>query len=190
MAGRVVASSRLGSTDIGVFPAALIKRVEVVTGGASAAYGSDAVGGVANFVLDSEFDGLRADVRGGRTARGDGDTVGASLVGGRSIGERLHVVGSVEYEKSASIETYRGRDWFRGWGRVTNPQWTENHTGPRLLTLPNVTSTRYTFGGLINQPGSSLNRLTFQPDGSGGTLPARADREHRWRVVLPIGRRG
>ncbi|MEJ0035844.1 MAG: TonB-dependent receptor [Gammaproteobacteria bacterium] len=163
---RVVSSSRLGSTDIGVFPTALIKRVEVVTGGASAAYGSDAVGGVANFVLDTGFTGVRAEAHRGTTERGDGGDVGVSLAGGQSFGERLHVVGSVEYQQSERIETYQGRDWFQGWGRVTNPQWTATHTGPAMLTLPDVTSTRYTFGGLINQPGSALDRLAFQPDGS------------------------
>ncbi|MEJ1963800.1 MAG: TonB-dependent receptor [Gammaproteobacteria bacterium] len=163
---RVVSSSRLGSTDIGVFPTALIQRIEVVTGGASAAYGSDAVGGVANFVLDTGFDGVRAEAHRGTTERGDGDNLTFSLVGGRDFGDRLHAVASVEHMTSGRIETYEGRDWFQGWGRVTNPQWTATHTGPAVLTLPNVTSTRYTFGGLINQPGSALDRLAFQPDGS------------------------
>jgi outer membrane receptor protein involved in Fe transport len=163
---RVVSSSRLGSTDIGVFPTALIQRVEVVTGGASAAYGSDAVGGVANFVLDKTFAGVRAEAHGGITDRGDYGNRSFSLAGGTQASERIHVLGSLEYERSDRIETYAGRDWFQGWGRVTNPQWTQNGTPPAMLLLPNVTSTRYTFGGLINQPGSALNRLTFQPDGT------------------------
>ncbi len=162
---RVVSSSRLGSTDIGVFPTALIQRVEVVTGGASAAYGSDAVGGVANFVLDKTFEGVRAEAHGGITDRDDYDKRSVSIAGGKRIGERLHVLGSVEYEGSSSIESYDGRDWFQGWGRVTNPDW--KRTGePAMLILPNVTSTRYTFGGLINQPGSALDRLEFRPDGT------------------------
>jgi iron complex outermembrane receptor protein len=163
---RVVSSSRLGATDIGVFPTALIQRVEVVTGGASAAYGSDAVGGVVNFVLDTELEGSRADARWGTTELGDGRSLGVSLASGRTLTDRLRFVGSLEYQQSDRIETYRGRDWFQNWGRVTNPQWTATHTGPQLLTLPNVTSTRYTFGGLINQPGSALDRLTFNPDGT------------------------
>lgn len=163
---RVVSSSRLGATDIGLFPTALVKRVEVVTGGASAAYGSDAVGGVVNFVLDTGYDGLRAEAQRGTTERGDGANASFSLAGGMPLSDRLHIVGSVEYQESNRIETYKGRDWFQGWGRVTNPQWTATHTGPQILTLPDVTSTRYTFGGLINQPGSALDRLTFQPDGS------------------------
>lgn len=163
---RVVSSSRLGATDIGVFPTALIQRVEVVTGGASAAYGSDAVGGVVNFVLDTAFEGSRFEAHRGTTERGDGASLGLAFAAGSALGERLHFVGSLEYEESDRIETYHGREWFQGWGRVTNPQWTATRTGPQLLTLPNVTSTRYTFGGLINQPGSALDRLTFRSDGS------------------------
>ena len=65
-----------------------------------------------------------------------------------------------------AIETYKDRDWFQDWGTVTNPQWLANGEGPQLLIRPNVTSTLYTFGGLINQPGSALHRLMFLGDGS------------------------
>ncbi len=49
------------SPDINVIPAALVKRVDVLTGGASAVYGADAVAGVVNFVMDTEFEGFRLD---------------------------------------------------------------------------------------------------------------------------------
>src|SRR3546814_5598919 len=55
---RVVAGTDQGATDINTLPQSLVSRVEVVTGGASAAYGSDAVAGVVNFILDTEFEGL------------------------------------------------------------------------------------------------------------------------------------
>ncbi len=55
---RVVASTRKGTLDINLLPASLVRSVEVVTGGASAAYGSDAVSGVVNFMLDTSFTGL------------------------------------------------------------------------------------------------------------------------------------
>ena len=51
---RVVPSNRLGAVDVNLFPEAMIERVEVVTGGASAAYGTDAVAGVVNFILDTD----------------------------------------------------------------------------------------------------------------------------------------
>ena len=163
---RVVSSSRLGSTDIATLPAALIKRIEVVTGGASAAYGSDAVSGVANLVLDTSFNGLKMSAEGGVTSRGDNDSLDVSVAGGAPLGDTAHFIASMEYLHSDRIETYAGRNWFQGWGRVTNPQWLAAGTGPQALILPHVTSTRYTFGGLINQPGSALDRLMFLPDGS------------------------
>jgi iron complex outermembrane recepter protein len=163
---RVVPSSRLGATDISLIPQALVSRVEVVTGGASAVYGSDAVAGVANFILDTKFQGLDLRGLGGITGRGDNSTFGGSATFGTSLGERLHVIGSAEFYSSKAVENLRNRDWFGTGGIVTNPQWIANGTGPRLLTLKDVTSTRYTEGGLINQPGSALDRLMFLPDGT------------------------
>jgi outer membrane receptor protein involved in Fe transport len=163
---RVTPSSRLGAIDISLIPQALISRVEVVTGGASAVYGSDAVAGVANFILDTKFQGLDVRTLGGITSRGDNSTFGASATFGQSFGERLHVIGSAEFHSAKAVENLNNRHWFDTTGVVTNPQWLANGTGPRLLTLPNVTSTRYTEGGLINQPGSALDRLMFLPDGT------------------------
>lgn len=163
---RVVSSSRLGAVDIAGLPTALIKRIEVVTGGASAAYGSGAVSGVANLILDTHFDGLEMSADGGVTSRGDNDKLDLSVVGGAPLGDRAHFVASLDYFRSNRVETYAGRSWFQGWGRVTNPQWLATGTGPRALILPDVSSTRYTFGGLINQPGSALDRLMFLPDGT------------------------
>ena len=63
---RMVDSSLYGGPDINLFPQALVKRVDTVTGGASAAYGTDAVAGVVNFVLDTKFNGFKAAVHRGR----------------------------------------------------------------------------------------------------------------------------
>lgn len=57
--GRRIPKGTLESPDISIIPAGLIKRVDVLTGGASAVYGSDAVAGVVNFILDDSFDGVR-----------------------------------------------------------------------------------------------------------------------------------
>ena len=54
-----------GAVDTNVIPSDLIERVEVVTGGASAAYGSDALAGVVNFIINKKFTGVRADIEGG-----------------------------------------------------------------------------------------------------------------------------
>src|SRR5690349_9285693 len=68
---RVVPSTLYGGPDINLFPEAAIKSVETVTGGASAAYGTDAVSGVVNFILDTKFEGLKLNAQHGKTTRGD-----------------------------------------------------------------------------------------------------------------------
>ncbi len=163
---RVTPSSRLGATDISTLPQSLVERVDIVTGGASAAYGSDAVAGVVNFVLNTHFTGLQLNANGGVTSRGDNANDGGSLTFGTPLGDRLHIVGTTEFYRATRVETFADRAWFQGWGLVTNPQWLATGTGPRLLTLPDVSSTRYTFGGLIDAPGSPLNRLMFLPNGT------------------------
>ena len=79
---RVVAANVTGVTDVSQFPQLLIKRVDVVTGGASASYGSDAVGGVVNFITDKKFEGLKVNVEYGVTTYGDDQNVTAQLAWG------------------------------------------------------------------------------------------------------------
>ena len=57
---RIPASSTTGVVDINTIPASLLSRIEVVTGGASAVYGSDALAGVINFVLKEDYEGARS----------------------------------------------------------------------------------------------------------------------------------
>jgi iron complex outermembrane receptor protein len=68
---RVVGANVTGVTDVSQFPQLLVKRVDVVTGGASASYGSDAIGGVVNFITDKKFEGFKANVEGGQTTYSD-----------------------------------------------------------------------------------------------------------------------
>ncbi|MDT8397804.1 MAG: TonB-dependent receptor [Pseudomonadales bacterium] len=159
---RLVPSSRLGSTDINILPEALISRVDLVTGGASAAYGTDAVAGVVNMVLNTEFTGVKSHFQGGATTRGDNENWEGEFSFGADLGERGHLLFSVDAFQQNQVESFDDRNWFQGYGTVTNP----DPTGPRDLIAPNVVSTQWTFGGLINQPGSALNRLQFLSDGS------------------------
>jgi outer membrane receptor protein involved in Fe transport len=158
---RMVPSNRLGAVDINLFPEAMIERVEVVTGGASAAYGTDAVAGVVNFILKDGFEGFDIHTQAGVTDRSDGENVEVSFAYGTDLGERGHLVTSLELYDTKKIETLEGRDWFQSWGLVTNPG-----AGPRDLVRPNVVSNQYTFGGLINRPGTPIHRLEFLPDGT------------------------
>ena len=95
---RVVSSHVTGITDVSQFPQLLIKRVDVVTGGASASWGSDAVAGVVNFVTDTRFSGFKANVAGGTSTYGDDQSALIQLAGGFSaLDDRLHVEFSGEY---------------------------------------------------------------------------------------------
>src|SRR5690606_36600130 len=165
---RIVSSNRLGTTDINVLPEAILQRVEVVTGGASAAYGSDAVAGVANFALNTEFVGCDSHLQGGITDRGDAESFEASVTSGTEIGERGHLIASADVFDSRGVDGYEDRDWYQGWGTVTNPEWVASGgaVGPQLIIGPTGVSTEYTFGGLIRAPGTPLDRLMFLPDGS------------------------
>ena len=68
---RVPASSTTGVVDLNTIPASLIERVEVVTGGASAVYGSDALAGVVNFILKDNFEGAEMNVSYGSDFEGN-----------------------------------------------------------------------------------------------------------------------
>jgi hypothetical protein len=67
-----------GTTDINTLPQLLVKRVEVA-GGASAVYGSDAVSGVVNFILDKDFNGIKGQVQDGISTYGDGRSIRGSI---------------------------------------------------------------------------------------------------------------
>ncbi|PQA86619.1 TonB-dependent receptor [Marinicaulis flavus] len=120
---RFIPTSDGGAVDLNIIPSSMIERVETVTGGASAAYGSDAVAGVVNIILDTDFEGFRGQVDYGQTARGDGETYHAALTFGSGFaGGRGHVVIGGEFEKKEGIgDCYESRLWCaEGWDRFTN----------------------------------------------------------------------
>lgn len=99
--GRRHVASQTGTAavDINTIPIDLISRVDIVTGGASAIYGSDAVSGVVNFVLDDRFNGVRARGQAGISDKGDASSrLGALTAGTAFAGGRGHVVVSIDYE--------------------------------------------------------------------------------------------
>lgn len=73
--------------DINSIPSSLIKEVEVLTGGASAVYGADAVTGVVNFILDRDFDGLEVGLTGGISDNGDGENFDAYVKFGKNFAD-------------------------------------------------------------------------------------------------------
>jgi outer membrane receptor protein involved in Fe transport len=92
------------SVDVGSIPQALIERVEVMTGGASAVYGADAVTGVVNFVLRDDFEGLDINFRGGLSGEGDGEEYsGTVLIGENFAGGRGNVTATLGFQSGSAI---------------------------------------------------------------------------------------
>jgi iron complex outermembrane receptor protein len=95
---RVVAANLNGVVDVSMVPQMLIQRVDVVTGGASASWGSDAVAGVVNFVTDKRFEGFKMNTEGGGTGYGDMGNLTIQAAAGTSFwGGRGHFETAVEY---------------------------------------------------------------------------------------------
>ena len=169
---RVVSSNRLGTLDVNLIPDALVKNVQIVTGGASAAYGSDAVSGVVNFVLDTRFTGLKGEVQAGETQLSDNKNYTVSLTGGMALGDRMHVVASADYYSAKAITNAFSRDWNQSWGVVANPLASQPGQ-PARVTVPNARSTQYTEGGLITS--GPLAWTQFLPGGATAPFVKGAD---------------
>jgi iron complex outermembrane recepter protein len=171
---RSVASTITGVVDVNTIPQMLVERVEIVTGGASASYGSDAVAGVVNFILDNDFEGLRFEGDTGVTSRGDGFNYSVSAAGGFSFADgRGRLVISGELAHRDGIFSTNGRDWnHTGFVRIQDPTWVFTSTNPQFITtLLQVGAANSTPGGLIvNSAGGVANRLRGTYFGPGGQV--------------------
>ena len=168
---RSVGSTLTGNVDINTFPQQLIQRVEVVTGGASAVYGSDAVSGVANFVLDKQYTGVKGEISGGVTSYGDGKNYKIALSAGFGFGGgRGHVLLSGEQVDRSEIRSSANRDWdLQGVGMMLNPLYGTNAalgqstSVPQRLVLDHVGQSNATHGGIIVS--GPLKGTAFGPGG-------------------------
>ena len=149
-----------GVVDVDIIPQMLVQRVDTVTGGVSAVYGSDAVSGVVNYIIDKKFDGLKMQASSGISQRGDasqydiGVAVGTNLFGGRG-----HIEASYEYRKEGGIDYRSERAYLdsigvTGAGTAANPYVLQHDV--RQATTP--------FGGLITN--GVLRGQVFNPDGT------------------------
>ena len=165
---RFGATDNTGGADINILPAILIKRIEIVTGGASAAYGSDAVSGVVNLFLDNEFEGLKADAQYGISQYQDARQPAASVAFGKAfIDGRLHVVGAVDYTHDSGELNQDSRPWGRNnVGILINPAYKPGNGQPQRLILPNSLLSQMTYGGVTSVSSiPALRGLQFLPGG-------------------------
>jgi len=137
---QVASNVNTASVDTNTVPAQLIERVEVITGGASAVYGADAVSGVVNFVLKRNYSGFQVDGQTGVASRGDAKRYLLSGLAGTNFAEdRGNVVLYAGYSREGEIAYdarpggVSGRNW------VTNPASRNSSDGvPDYLLLDNV----------------------------------------------------
>jgi len=189
---RSVVSAATGLVDVNTFPQTLIERVEVVTGGASSQYGSDAVSGVVNFIIDKDFTGLKSDLEYGQMFDFDGGpsekanvTYGTPLLSGRG-----HLILSGEYfNQQGEHEIYR--DWQTHERRVMQNTAANIAAGePFYIVGDNIGIGQYTPGGLIigglrngatttSIPSSLLNTY-FGVNGAQGKLALGNPRNGIW----------
>ena len=109
---RFVPAGDNGAVDLNAIPSSLVKSTEIVTGGASAAYGADAVAGVVNLILDTKFTGLKVDASAGISGHGDDSNYHFSIAGGREFaGGRGHIVAGFEYQTENGIGRCENRAW-------------------------------------------------------------------------------
>jgi outer membrane receptor protein involved in Fe transport len=162
---RSVGSTITGLVDINTIPQQLISRVDVVTGGASAAYGSDALAGVANFILDKKFTGIKADFSAGVTTYGDDRNFSVAITAGTPFaGDRGHFIISGELADDDGI-LQGDRPWNKqGWQIINNPNYTATNGQPQRLLLSHVAAANASPGGMIVS--GPLKGIVFGPGGT------------------------
>ncbi|GGZ13326.1 TonB-dependent receptor [Novosphingobium colocasiae] len=164
---RVPPTAPNGAVSIDTLPQALVQRVDVVTGGASAVYGSDAVVGVVNFVLNKKFTGLQLTAQNGISTYGDAHSYKLGATGGLSLmDDRLHILASVERNSSGKVSRFDKRPLAKA-GKNYCTIGTGTEASPYTL-LEGCHSQIATYGGLIGGTATpaALKGKQFLPDGT------------------------
>lgn len=144
------------AVDVGSIPAKLVKSVEVLTGGASAVYGADAVTGVVNFILKDDFEGFDFDVQTGISSEGDGQQLTLSALMGQNFDDgRGNFTIAIDYRTDDGLRVSdrdggefigSGRDWLNPAKRFQQGQITS--ATPNFAQYYNYANTGLTDFGL------------------------------------------
>jgi outer membrane receptor protein involved in Fe transport len=198
---RPAPANALMVTDINSIPSAMLERVEIISGGASAVYGADAVGGVTNFILKKNFKGMQFDTQFGRTQAGDGEEMRLSGVLGTDFADgRGNITVAVEhYDRKAAYErnrSYYTKQWadpnqatddlfFYGSAGYNNaadrvgfvssgaPNTPNNNTMRALLGTPAASG--------MHSTSATTHQYRFSPDGQ--VLAITGDNNARWNSL-------
>ncbi|MDB5459759.1 MAG: hypothetical protein JWO72_1500, partial [Caulobacteraceae bacterium] len=167
---RVPATAINGQVDANVLPQMLVERVDVVTGGASAVYGSDAVTGVVNFVLDKHFNGLKLVAQAGTSTYGDANSNRIGVAAGANVTDRGHFIFSAERSQDFGIPTHENRSWSAA---VPDYVGTGSSAANPFVLINDARLNSATYGGLITKvAGGASAGLVNQQFVGGGTLGA------------------
>jgi len=192
---RGVPVNALMVTDINGIPGAMVERMETISGGASAVYGADAVGGVTNFILRKNFEGAEIDTHYTMPEAGDGDENRVSLLLGANLAEgRGNITfGAERYDRKVAYS--RERDWYTDrWADPYAPGgmflWGVNNYTCGGGDCPNWGAVKSLFGGQ-NPSGwfnAALPDSASMPGGFFGvTLQFSPDGQHIWVNGNPTG---
>ncbi|HEU5134965.1 MAG TPA: TonB-dependent receptor [Steroidobacteraceae bacterium] len=154
-----------GNVDTNAIPEAAVSSLDVITGGASAVYGSDAMSGVVNFISEPYFDGMRADIQYGNSSRNDVEKISASLALGTSFADdrgRIQLsLGYTDregmYGSERSFFEFVTPSSFIGQGTFV----------PAATNLPNAAAVNNLFASYgVTPPVSNTLNLGFNDDGT------------------------
>jgi len=176
---RVVASTVAGGSftpantvDLNLVPTSLLERAEVVTGGASAAYGSDAVAGVTNLIINRNLTGLRGSIQAGTSEAGDNEEYQFSLAYGTRFAEARgrFVIGAEVVDNKGTGDCYT-RGWCaESYNTISNPFVTGSTTNrviagqPATILLPNARTATSSLNGIVIA--GPLRGTEFNPNGT------------------------
>lgn len=184
-----------GNVDINILPESIIGSVDVITGGASAIYGSDAMSGVVNFKTDKYFDGVRVDIQNGNSFRGDyGKFNGSLALGTKFADDRGRLMLALSYGQRDPLSGSQ-RGFFSD--KVPSSFIGTGTFVPNALNLPSQAALNGVFGryGVTTPINRTLN-LGFNNDGSlfvqTGAVNYKGPRDGAYAVVggnvrMPVG---
>jgi iron complex outermembrane receptor protein len=175
---RFVPTNQGDGVDLNFIPSILIDRMDVVTGGASAAYGSGAISGVNNVFLSRKLQGGKLDLDYGRSEGGDAqDRHIAAAFGTGFAGDRGHFVLGFEHQKSDAIGCINARDWCaEGNAFIQNPANPVNGgtdaAAPAYLLASNVRASQLSTAGVFQNFAAPFGVPTLGVNAAGtGTVP-------------------
>ncbi|MGD9809873.1 MAG: TonB-dependent receptor plug domain-containing protein [Sphingobium sp.] len=159
--------------DLNLMPTMMVERVDVVTGGASALYGSDAVSGVVNLIMKTKYEGIDARAQFGITDKGDDHRFRIGAVAGTSFADnRGHIVVSGEFSKSDGVDSVYDRAWGRKEQLIvpnTGGRLTDANGTPYNQIVASMVRQQLGAGAIIENKSANpaaLRGMTFNPDGT------------------------